>query len=43
LGLNVRAITEQLQADGIAAFAKSYEELLTALDQKRRVLVSSAS
>ena len=43
LGLDVHALTEQLQADGIAAFAKSYEQLLTALDQKRRVLVRSAS
>jgi transaldolase len=43
LGLDVHALTEQLQADGIAAFAKSYEQLLTALDQKRRVLARSAS
>ena len=38
LGLDLRAMTEHLQADGIAAFAKSYEQLLTALDQKRRVI-----
>ena len=43
LGLDVHALTEQLQTDGIAAFARSYEQLLTALDQKRRVLVRSAS
>ena len=43
LGLDVHARTEQLQADGIAAFAKSYEQLLTALDQKRRVLVRNAN
>jgi len=38
LGLDLHAITEQLQADGIAAFAHSHEELLHALDQKRRAI-----
>ena len=38
LGLNLHAITEQLQSDGIEAFAKSYEQLLDAVDQKRRML-----
>jgi transaldolase len=36
LGLDISAITEQLQADGVAAFAKSYKELLDAVAQKRR-------
>ena len=39
LGLDLHAITEQLQTDGIQAFAKSYEQLLDAVDQKRRALV----
>jgi transaldolase len=43
LGLNLRAITEQLQADGIAAFAQSYGQLLTALDNKRLARVGTAS
>jgi transaldolase len=43
LGLDIHALTEQLQADGISAFAKSYEQLLIALDQKRRALVRNAS
>ena len=34
-GLDLVAITEQLQSDGIAAFARSYEQLLEALAHKR--------
>jgi transaldolase len=37
LGVDLFAITEQLQSDGVAAFAKSYEQLLDALARKRRV------
>ncbi|HYI15640.1 MAG TPA: transaldolase [Thermomicrobiales bacterium] len=36
LGINLFAITEQLQSAGIGAFARSYEQLLDALDRKRR-------
>jgi len=43
LGLNLVAITEQLQSDGIAAFARSYEQLLEALDHKRRTTAGAAS
>jgi transaldolase len=43
LGVDLHALTEQLQADGIAAFAQSYEQLLNALDQKRRALIKTAS
>ena len=43
LGLDLHALTEQLQVDGIAAFAQSYGQLLTALDQKRRIMVRTAS
>jgi transaldolase len=42
LGLDLHAITEQLQADGIAAFAQSYGELLNALDQKRHTLLTTS-
>ncbi len=38
LGLDLQAITEQLLADGIAAFARSYDELLDTLAQKRRTM-----
>jgi transaldolase/transaldolase/glucose-6-phosphate isomerase len=41
-GLELHNMTEQLQEDGITAFAQSYEKLLTALDQKRRALVELA-
>jgi transaldolase len=43
LGLNLFAITEQLRTDGIAAFARSYEQLLGALDQKRRATQGAAT
>ena len=36
LGVNLFAITEQLQSDGVAAFARSHEQLLDALARKRR-------
>jgi hypothetical protein len=42
-GLDLRAITEQLQADGLAAFAQSYEQMLRAVDDKRRTIIGSAS
>ena len=43
LGLDLHAMTEQLQADGIAAFAQSYDRLLDALDNKRRLMRRPAS
>jgi transaldolase len=42
LGLDVAAITERLQEDGVAAFARSYEQLLEALAHKRRTTVGTA-
>jgi len=36
LGLDLPAITEQLQTDGIAAFAASYEKLIATVGKKRR-------
>jgi transaldolase len=43
LGLDVRAITEQLQMDGIAAFASSFEGLIGTVGRKRRELLTRAS
>jgi transaldolase len=43
LGLDLHAITEQLQTDGIAAFASSFEQLLTTVGKKRRELVATTS
>ena len=42
LGLDLHAITGQLQADGIAAFAHSYAQLLNGLDQKRHTLLTTS-
>jgi transaldolase len=42
LGLDLHAITERLQADGVAAFAQSYGELLDTLAHKRRQLAGLA-
>ena len=36
LGIDLQLLTEQLQREGIAAFARSYEQLLDRLAQKRR-------
>ncbi len=43
LGLDVHALTEQLQLDGITAFAKSYEQLIATVGMKRRGLLTPAS
>jgi transaldolase len=43
LGLDVRAITEQLQIDGIAAFASSFEQLIATVGAKRRGFLAAAS
>jgi transaldolase len=36
MGIDLDAITEKLQVDGVAAFAASYNKLLAALDEKRK-------
>jgi transaldolase len=43
LGLDVHAITEQLQADGIKAFASSFDQLVATLAEKRRQILTAAS
>ena len=43
LGLDLTAITEQLQLDGLAAFASSYQQLLAAVAHKRQTAVGAAS
>ena len=42
LGVDLAAITSQLQADGISAFARSHQQLLEALADKRRATMSGA-
>ncbi|NIM52083.1 MAG: bifunctional transaldolase/phosoglucose isomerase [Gemmatimonadales bacterium] len=41
LGVDLEAITEQLQRHGVAAFAGSFEKLVTALEEKRKVLLAA--
>jgi len=43
LGLDVPAITEELQSDGIAAFASSFEQLIATVGTKRRRFLTPAS
>ena len=43
LGLDVHAITEQLQADAIKAFASSFAQLVATLAEKRRQILTAAS
>jgi transaldolase len=43
LGLDVHAITEQLQADAIKAFASSFDQLLATLAEKRSHIFTAAS
>jgi transaldolase/glucose-6-phosphate isomerase len=38
LGIDLAAVTAKLQLDGVAAFGKSYDDLLAALDAKRKTL-----
>ena len=42
-GIDVRAIAEQLQIDGIAAFASSTEQLMATVGRKRREILTPAS
>ncbi|HKY09996.1 MAG TPA: bifunctional transaldolase/phosoglucose isomerase [Candidatus Binatia bacterium] len=37
-GIDLDAVTEKLQNDGVAAFAASFDQLMAALDKKRRQL-----
>ena len=43
LGLDVGAITEQLQLDGIAAFASSFEQMLSTVRLKRQALFTPSA
>lgn len=40
-GVDMDAITEQLQVNGVAAFSQSFDTLLAALEQKRALLLGS--
>jgi len=43
LGIDLDAITEQLQADGITAFAASFDPVAGAVEEKRKRIVQAQS
>jgi transaldolase / glucose-6-phosphate isomerase len=42
LGINLDAITDKLQVDGVAAFSASFDQLMGALEKKRSTMVGVA-
>jgi transaldolase/glucose-6-phosphate isomerase len=40
-GIELKAITEKLQVDGVAAFAASFDQLLGALEKKRQTMIGA--
>jgi transaldolase/glucose-6-phosphate isomerase len=40
LGIDINAITDKLQEDGVASFAKSFESLMDSIKDKRKELIS---
>ena len=40
LGIDLEAVTEKLQQEGVAAFATSFDQLIAALEKKRKAMVS---
>jgi transaldolase/glucose-6-phosphate isomerase len=43
LGVDLEAVGQKLQDDGVAAFVKSFDDLLAALEKKRAALASASS
>jgi transaldolase/glucose-6-phosphate isomerase len=41
VGVDLLAITEKLQQDGVASFAKSFDDLMAALEKKRQAMTGS--
>ena len=41
LGINLDAITEKLQQDGVTAFAASFDQLLGSLEKKRSAMIGA--
>jgi transaldolase/glucose-6-phosphate isomerase len=41
LGIDLNAITEKLQQDGVAAFSTSFDQLMAALDKKRKAMAGA--
>ena len=42
LGINLDAITEKLQVDGVASFSASFDQLMGALEKKREAMAGAA-
>ena len=42
LGINLDAITEKLQVDGVASFSASFDQLMAALEKKRQAMAGAA-
>jgi transaldolase len=43
VGVDLSAVTEQLQKEGVESFAKSFDDLMAALEKKRTTLAASKS
>jgi transaldolase / glucose-6-phosphate isomerase len=43
VGVDLDAVTDRLQVEGVDSFAKSFEELLATLDKKRSALVAAST
>lgn len=41
VGVDLDRVTQQLQVDGVAAFARSFDQLMVALDEARRIRAAS--
>jgi transaldolase / glucose-6-phosphate isomerase len=41
VGIDLNAITEKLQQDGVAAFAASFDQLMAALEKKRKSMIGA--
>jgi transaldolase/transaldolase/glucose-6-phosphate isomerase len=41
LGISMKTVTDELIAEGVAAFSKSFEELLATIEEKRRALATA--
>ncbi len=43
VGIDVEAVGDQLQKDGVVLFAKSYDELLTTIESRRAEAVKASA
>jgi transaldolase len=41
LGISMKTVTDELITEGVAAFSKSFEELLATIEEKRRALATA--